>query len=69
MRYAKALQEFERVCGNRQLSDDYLRDQKCETRKIVPVAIEFSYGVVYLRDDAVDALLARIKELEARCKK
>ena len=69
MQYKKALQEFERVCGNRQLSDDYLRDQNCETRKDLPVAIEFEYGVVYLRDDAVDALLARIKELEARCKK
>ena len=69
MDYKKVLQDYKAACQRRQLSDEYLREQKCETRADLPITAEFPYGVVYLQDDAVDVLIKRIEELEARCKR
>lgn len=60
------LQKYRDVCRNCQLSDDYLQEHKCETRTDIPIAVEFPYGIVYLQDYAVDALIKRIEELEVR---
>lgn len=65
MTYQEVLKIYHGVCKRRQLSDDYLQENKCETRKESPIAAEFPYGIVYLQDDAVDVLINRIKELEA----
>jgi hypothetical protein len=34
------------------------------TRETAPLVGEYAYGIAYLRDDAVDLLIDRIKELE-----
>lgn len=58
------IKEFIDDCNRRALSDDYLQECGCETRAEFPMTIEFSYGVMYLRDDAVELLIECIKELE-----
>lgn len=65
MDYETILKKYRKACEQRQLSEEYLRENDCEVRSDLPVAIEFSYGVIYLRDDAVDVLIKRIEELEA----
>lgn len=58
--------EYHDTCRKYQLSDEYLQEQKCKTRMEIPTAVELYYGVVYLQDSAVDALIKRIEELEGR---
>lgn len=60
------LQQYRDVCRKCQLSDEYLKEHKCEARTDIPIAVEFPYGIVCLQDYAVDALIKRIEELEAR---
>lgn len=60
------LHKYRDKCRDCQLSDEYLQKHKCEARTDIPIAVEFPYGIVYLQDDAVDALIKRIEELEAR---
>ena len=60
------VKEYHDTCHRYQLSDEYLQEQKCDTRMEMPIAVEFRYGVVYLQDSAVDALIKRIEELEVQ---
>ena len=69
MTYKDVIQGFNKKSDARALSDDYLQENHCETRENVPLAIEFHYGIVYLRDDAVEVLIQRIVELEAKLTK
>ena len=62
--YEDVIKAFDNVSNERALSDEYLRECKCQTREDVEIASELRYGIVYLRDDAVELLIARIKELE-----
>ena len=58
------IREFTGDCNCCALSDDYLQEYGYETRAEFPMTIEFGYGIMYLRDDAVELLIERIKELE-----
>ena len=60
------VRKYHDTCHRYQLSDEYLKEQKCKTRIEMPTAAEFCYGVVYLQDTAVDALIKRIEKLEGR---
>ena len=52
--------------SKRELSDDYLASVNEKMRATDPefIAGEFDYGIVYMRDDAVDILLKYIEQLE-----
>lgn len=52
--------------SRRGLPDDYLSSQNQDTRAKNPIYIaeEFDYGIVYMRDDAVNILLRYIDLLE-----
>lgn len=65
MYYEAILEKYRKACEQRQISDDYLREHDFPTRSDSQMAIEIPYGVIYLRDDAVDVLIKRIEELEA----
>lgn len=58
------VRKYHDTCHRYQLSDEYLKVQKCKTRIEMPTAAEFCYGVVYLQDAAVDMLIKRIEGLE-----
>ena len=60
------IRKYHDTCRRYQLSDEYLKEQKCKTRIEIPTAAELYYGVVFLQDAAVDALIKRIEELEAQ---
>lgn len=66
MTYEDVIKEYEDRRGHICLSDDYL--ENCSgvtyTRKNAPLIGEYEYGIAYLRDDAVELLIDRIKELE-----
>lgn len=64
MTYKDVIKAFNNISNERALSDEYLREHKCQTREDVEIASELRYGIVYLRDDAVELLIARIEELE-----
>lgn len=66
MTVKEIVKEYHDACRRYQLSDEYLKEAKCKTRIEIPTAAEFHYGVVYLQDAAVDALIKRIEELEGR---
>ena len=51
------VKEYHDTCRRNQLSDEYLKEQNCRTRREMPTAVEFYYDVVYLQDAAVDALI------------
>jgi hypothetical protein len=65
-RIAKIREKWENRCRNRALPDDYLRSHYQTTRTDSPegIAGEFDYGIIYMRDDAVDILFEYIKLLE-----
>lgn len=52
--------------SGRGLSDDYLASINENTRASDPsyIAGEFGYGIIYMRDDAVEILLRYIEQLE-----
>jgi hypothetical protein len=54
----------------RALSDEYLLSENRPTRASNPkyIAGEFDYGIVYMRDDAVEILLKYIERLEGEGK-
>ena len=66
MTYKDVIKEYEERCNHIYLSDDYL--ESCSgvtyTRKNAPLVGEYEYGIAYLRDDAVELLINRIRELE-----
>ena len=64
MTYKDVVQAFAYASNRYSLDDDYLREHDCEVREDMPMAGEFKYSVVYLRDDAVEVLIKRIIELE-----
>ena len=60
------VKKYHDTCRRYQLSDEYLQEQRCKTRNEMATVLELYYGVVYLQDAAVDALIKRIEELEGR---
>ena len=70
MTYKDVIKEYEERSNHICLSDEYL--EKCSatyTRETAPLVGEYEYGIAYLRDDAVELLIDRIKELENGTKK
>ena len=61
----RIVRKYHDTCRRYQLSDEYLQERNYKTRIEMPIAAEFCYGVVHLRDDAADVLIKRIEELEA----
>lgn len=63
--------QFDEVCGNRRIDDEdlYIERGECSKRIELNFAENWEYGVVSLRDDAVDVLFAYIDELEQKRKK
>lgn len=61
---------FDRSSNARCLGDDRIEEAGRESRRSgeACVAGDLSYGIVYLRDDAVDILVERIRELEKKMK-
>lgn len=57
---------YESYCDARRISDEHLNDERSETRRSgePPFCGDFQRGIMYLRDDAVDILIARIRQLE-----
>ena len=66
MIYEDVIKEYEERRDHIYLSDNYL--ENCSgvtyTRKNAPLIGEYEYGIAYLRDDAVELLINRIRELE-----
>ena len=62
----EVVSEYHDTCRRYQLSNEYLQEQKCKTRAEIPTAAELYYGVVFLQDAAVDALIKRIEEMEGQ---
>lgn len=63
--------KFKRACEKKRKTDEKLAECYRKTRgdKDIPLAGDFVSGIIYLRDDAVDVLIERIKELEEALKK
>ena len=63
---AHKVRAYWKAQSNRGLSDDYLASVDKTTRASDPrfIAGEFKYGIIYMRDDAVEILLKYIEELE-----
>ena len=55
---------FNNECKNNSLSDGFISAENGVIRKNSPIVGQFSYGIVYLRDDAVNVLIERINQLE-----
>lgn len=65
MTYKDVIKEYEERCSHICLSDNYLKNYSASyTRETAPLVGEYEYGIAYLRDDAVELLINRIKELE-----
>ena len=63
--YKDVIKEYEEQKSNICLSEEYLEEHNSEfTRKNLPLVGEYEYGIAYLRDDAVELLIDRIRELE-----
>ena len=57
------IEEYREGCKHRQIDDKTLEEKGKSTRKDGCIWGEFDYGIVYLRDDAVDTLIKYIEEL------
>ena len=66
MTYKDVIKEYEERSNHICLSDEYLEtcNGVTHTRETAPLVGEYEYGIAYLRDDAVELLIDRIKELE-----
>lgn len=66
MTYKDVIKEYEERSNHICLSDEYLKtcNGVTHTREMAPLVGEYEYGIAYLRDDAVELLIDRIKELE-----
>ena len=62
----KVVEEFEETCVRKEFDDEYLDSVGKSTRYSgwLPLIADYSYGVLYLRDDAVRTLVCRIHDLE-----
>ena len=58
---------FDKKCSRKQMDDLSLAEMGKPMRYDggVPIMGTFSYGIIYLRDDMVDVLVQRIRNLEA----
>ncbi|WP_303838880.1 hypothetical protein [Selenomonas ruminantium] len=63
---ARKVRAYWKAQSNRGLSDDYLAsvDKITRATDIRGIAGEFGYGIIYMRDDAVEILLKYIERLE-----
>lgn len=66
MTYKDVIKEFKEKCDRYCLSDEYLNSIGNDTRKDAVMCGEYQYGIVYMRDDAVELLIRRINELEQK---
>ena len=66
MIYKDVINEFNEKCDRYCLSDKYLESVGSTTRKDAAVCGEYEYGMVHMRDDAVQLLINRINELEQK---
>ena len=66
MTYKDVIKEFKEKCDRYCLSDEYLESIGSTTRKDAVMCGEYQYGIVYVRDDAVELLIDRINELEQK---
>lgn len=65
MTYKDVIKEYEERSDHIYLSDKYLEECNASyTRETAPLVGEYEYGIAYLRDDAVELLINRIRELE-----
>lgn len=70
MTYKDVIKEYEKRSDHICLSDKYLEECNASyTRETAPLVGEYEYGIAYLRDDAVELLINRIRELENGTKK
>ena len=62
----KVIEVFEHACSQKELDDAYLDEVEKPTRYSgsLPLWGDYSYGVLYLRDDAVRTLVSRVRDLE-----
>lgn len=62
----KVIKVFEDACCQKELGDEYLDEVGKPTRYAgeLPLVGDYSYGVLYLRDDAVQTLVCRVHDLE-----
>ena len=62
----KVIEVFEHACSQKELDDAYLDEVGKPTRYAggLPLWGDYSYGVLYLRDDAVHTLVSRVRDLE-----
>lgn len=62
----KVIEVFEHACSQKELDDAYLDEVGKPTRYAggLPLWGDYSYGVLYLRDDAVHTLVSRVHDLE-----
>jgi hypothetical protein len=64
----KVIEVFECASDRKELDDEYLDSVGKPTRYSgdLPLWGDYSYGVLYLRDDAVRTLVSRVRDLERR---
>ena len=62
----KVIEIFDHACGRKMLDDEHLDSIGKSTRYAggLPLVGDYSYGVLYLRDDAVQTLVSRVRDLE-----
>ena len=62
----KVIEVFDHACGRKALDDEHLDGVGKPTRYsgALPLWGDYSYGVLYLRDDAVRTLVSRVRDLE-----
>ena len=67
----EVITEFEKACEEERRTDSDLAKYNMNMRgdNGIPLAGDFYAGIVYLRDDGVDVLIKRIRELEEALKK
>ena len=66
VRASKMISIYKSCCDARRMSDESLEEEGSETRYSGEPTFcgDFQRGIMYLRDDAVDILVARIAQLE-----
>lgn len=60
MTYQDVIEEYKKAKASICISDEYLGT----TRADLPIIGEYIYGIVWVRDDAVELLIKRIENLE-----
>ncbi len=60
MTYQDVIEEYKKAKGRICLSDEYLDTPRTD----LPIVGEYTYGVAWVRDDAVELLIDHIEELK-----